>query len=110
MKAISICPNTTVKNQIDFREKNKNFMSKAVYGYMFENLTLREIEAKYLGKDAQGFYAKTVLNCLGLDTSSRGTKNNKGIYDPSELDHVISILLSDPDPLINNIGRILQKV
>ena len=110
MKAVSLKPKITIKKQIDFLEKNEKFVSNAVYGYMFENLTLREIENKYLGIDAQGFYAKTVLNCVGLDTSSRGTSNNKGIYNPSELEQVISILLLDSEPLMNNIGRLLQKI
>ena len=110
MKAVSLRPDITIKTQIDFMENNEKFVSKAVYGYLFEDLTLREIESKYLGVDAQGFYAKTVLNCIGLDTSSRGPNNNKGIYNPSELDQVVSVLLSDPEPLMNNIGRLLQRV
>ncbi len=110
MKGISLRPDVTIKNQIDFLENNGKFVSNAIYGYMFEDLTLREIESKYLGVDAQGFYAKTVLNCVGLDTSSRGPNNNKGIYNASELDQVISALVSDSDPMLNGIGRLLQKV
>lgn len=110
MKAISLLPDVTIKNQIDFLENNGKFVSNAIYGYLFENLTLREIESKYLGIDAQGFYAKAVLNCIGLDTSSRGPNNNKGIYNVSELDQVVSALISDSDPMLNSIGRLLQKI
>ncbi len=75
---------------------------------MFENLNLNEVEVKYLGVDVKGFYAKAVLNGIGLDTS-RGS-HNKGRCKSLDLNEVISAFNSDSDTRVNNIGRLLQSL
>lgn len=108
MKSVSLLPDITIENQIDFIEDFDKFVSNAVYGYLFEGLTLREIESKYLGLESTGFFARTVLQGVGIDTS-RKVEGNKGIYDKSELDNIIRYLISDSDPRLNNIGRLIEK-
>ncbi len=107
MAAAALLAGVTIKSQISIIEKNWMFAPKAVYGYMFEDLNLHEIEVKYLGVDAKGFYARAVLNGIGLDTS-RGS--NKGRCKSLDLDEVVSIMNSDSNPMVNNIGRLLQSL
>ncbi len=103
-----------ILNDVDIKQQNKfliddypGFIYSAVYGYLFEGLYLREIEAKYLGKECQGFFAKNVLNCIGINTSKKA--KNCGRYNGKDVDSVAKALLSDTDPMANNIGRILIK-
>ena len=83
------------------------FVYSAVYGYLFEGLYLRDIEAKYLGKECQGFFAKDVLNFVGIDTSKKAM--NCGKFAGMDVQLIGKALLSDKDPIVNNIGRILLK-
>jgi len=88
-------------------DDNNKFVSNAIYGYLFENLALLDIELKYIGVNVRGFYAKTVLNGVGLDTSRKG---NRGLYQGENLNDVINLFLSDQDPILNNIGRLLKEL
>ena len=98
----------------DIKQQNKflmddypGFIYSAVYGYLFEGLYLRDIEAKYLGRECQGFFAKNVLNFIGIDTSKKA--KNCGRYAGMDVNLISKALLSDKDPMANNIGRILSK-
>ncbi len=104
----------SILNDVDIKKQNKflmddypGFIYSAVYGYLFEGLKLRDIEAKYLGKECQGFFAKNVLNLIGISTSKES--KNCGIYAGMNVSLVAKALLSDKDPMVNNIGRILTK-
>jgi len=107
MDVVTLLAGVTVKSQIDIIDRNWTFAPKAVYGYIFEDMNLHEIEVKYLGVDAKGFYARAVLNGIGLDTSRR---SNKGRCKSLDLDEAISIMNQDSNPLVNNIGRLLQSL
>ena len=85
----------------------RNFIFNAVYGFLFEGLQLRDIELKYLGRGQRGFFSKAVLNMIGIDTSVQS--KNRGIFSGRNIDEVGTILMSENDPLVNNIGRILLK-
>ncbi len=85
----------------------RNFMYSAVYGFLFERLNLRELEIKYLGNGCQGFFAKNVLNMVGIDTSK--SAGNCGRFAGMDVRAVAKDLVSDENPVICNIGRILLK-
>ena len=110
MEPVSLLNSSTIKSQLDFIRGYEKFISEAIFGYLFENLTLRQIEIKYLGTDLNGFFSKAVLNGMGMDTSSSGPSNNKGIYKIGEFQDVVRRLLSNPDPMQNNIGHYLEKI
>ncbi len=108
MSDIILLSKTDIKLQNQFLFDNyPSFVHSAVHGYLFEGLNLREIEDKYLGKEQQGFFAKVVLNMVGIDTSRRS--KNCGKYAGMDEKLVANKLMADGDPRINNIGRILMK-
>ena len=108
MADISILGDVDIKQQNKFlMDDYPGFIFSAVYGYLFEGLYLRDIEVKYLGKECQGFFAKDVLNFIGIDTSKRA--KNCGRYAGMDVGLVAKALMSDNDPMANNIGRILIK-
>ena len=69
---------------------------------------MREIENKYLGQIVNnGFFAKTVLNLVGIDTSRKS--RNCGKFAGQNVMETAKRLLEDSDPVVNNLGRILLK-
>ncbi len=97
-----------INQQNDFLFDNyHNFIYSAVYGFLFEGLKLRDLEIKYLGNECQGFFAKNVLNMIGIDTSK--SSKNCGRFAGLNVQAVAKDLMSDDNPVICNIGRILLK-
>lgn len=99
-----------INQQNDFLLGNyRNFIYSAVYGFLFEGLNLRELEVKYLGleNDGRGFFAKNVLNMIGIDTSKPA--GNCGRFAGRDVQAVARVFMTDKDPVVCNIGRILAK-
>lgn len=89
-----------------FIEGYPSFLGSAIYGYLFLGLDLRQIEVEYLHTlELQGFFAKAVLNLMGIDTS-KGSKN-KGVFTGADVRSVTQSLLASPNCLHNNIGHAL---
>lgn len=108
MSGIALLKDSNIKDQNDFLiDTYRNFIFNAVYGFLFEGLQLRDIELRYLGKEQRGFFSKAVLNMIGIDTSKES--KNRGIFSGRNIDEVCVFLMSENDPLINNIGRILSR-
>lgn len=107
MSGITLIPKITEKNQNDFIvDEYHSFLANALYGYLFESLFLRDIEEKYLSTTGlQGFFAKGVLNLMGIDTSTK--TGNRGLYKGKDVNEVANDLINCSDIRINNIGRIL---
>ena len=105
--ALTLSNDVSVKQQNDFCNNiYYDFLSNAVYAYLFNGLTLREIEEYYLGKDANGFFSRAVLNHLGIETDG----SFRGIYSKDDLAEVIQFMMASGDVRMNNIGRILRNV
>ena len=109
MGNVCIIDGIDIKQQLNFIGRDyPSFLYSAVYGYLFERLQLREIEYRYLGEVVNnGFFAKTVLNLVGIDTSKKA--KNCGRFAGQDVQDTAKQLLEDADPIVNNIGRILLK-
>lgn len=108
MSGIQTLDNIDINKQNAFLFNDyHNFIYSAVYGFLFEGLNLRDLEVKYLGNGCQGFFAKNVLNMIGIDTSKNA--GNCGRFAGMNVQEVAKDLLSDNDPIINNIGHILSR-
>lgn len=106
MVEIPIKADSTIENQLDFLKRFPFFPENAVYGFLFENLTLREVESKYLGIDGEGFFAKSVLNALGIDTCNKC----RGVLVNQDLKMTSDAMVTDKDQRINMIGVLLNNL
>lgn len=103
----TLLDNVDVNEQLDYCiTRFPAIMSNFVYGYLFEDLTLRDLEIRYLNNDkAKGFFAKTVLNSLGVDTSG----SNLGMYRGREVDDVCRELQNSTDPRNYVLAHLLKS-
>lgn len=81
----------------------EDFCSFAVYSYLFQGNSTRQIERLY-GLDNKGFITQHVLEYFGINNPSE----NKGLYSGRELEEVTNLLLSQPQAAYVNLGKILQ--
>lgn len=103
----TLLDSVNVNEQLDYCiTRFPAIMSNFVYGYLFENLRLRDLEIRYLNNDkSNGFFAKSVLNSLGVDTSG----SNLGIYRGREIDDVCRGLQNSGDPRNYVLAHILKS-
>ena len=108
MSEINMLTNVSEENQKEFYAKNyREFVSNSLYAYLFEGLQLREIERKYLDEDFQGFFAKEVLNMMGVDTSKKS--KNRGIFSRKSVSEIIVMLSAHEDARMKTIGLALTE-
>ena len=98
--------NISVNEQLDFCiTRFPSLMGNIVYGYLFESLALRDLDVKYLNNDGlNGFFAKCVLNSIGIDTS----RINLGIYQGQDVDDICRVLQSSDDPRNFVLAHVLK--
>ncbi len=111
MKDIVMLTNVKEQDQNDFIiSKYPQFVANSLYGYLFQGLDLRRIEEVYLdvgNDDFCGFFAKGVLNKMGVCTSKKS--GNRGKYAGEDLSKVILKLKASEDACLNNIGTVLSQ-
>lgn len=106
MTEFNIRNGTTTRSQIRFLQQYEEFPKRAVYGFLFENLNLRQIESKYLNIEGEGFFAKSVLNSLGVDTSNK----NRGSMSTCDLKSVTNSFITDTDPRKVVLSNLLNEI